>query len=232
MFFLDMIIVLVLIFGFLIGFKRGFTRELVSLVGIVLITILAFIFKNPISVLLYKNLPFFKFNYLIKGSSVLNILLYEVIAFLIVFIVLFIVLKIIIKLTNLFETILKMTIVLGIPSKILGGVVGVLKSYIIVFIVLYIMSLPAFAADMKETKIGYFMLNHSAVLSDITGNSVKVYYEIADLIEEYKDKSNQKNFDQDALDLLIKYKAITKENAKDLIKSGKLKGVTVKKSSK
>ncbi len=228
MFFLDMIIVLVLIFGFLIGFKRGFTRELVSLVGIVLITILAFIFKNPISVLLYKNLPFFKFNYLIKGSSVLNILLYEVIAFLIVFIVLFIVLKIIIKLTNLFETILKMTIVLGIPSKILGGVVGVLKSYIIVFIVLYIMSLPAFAADMKETKIGDFMLNHSAVLSDITGNSVKVYYEIADLIEEYKDKSNQKNFDQDALDLLIKYKAITKENAKDLIKNGKLKGVTVK----
>lgn len=228
MFFLDMIIVLVLIFGFLIGFKRGFTRELVSLVGIVLITILAFIFKNPISVLLYKNLPFFKFNYLVKGSNVLNILLYEVIAFLIVFIVLFIVLKIIIKLTNLFETILKMTIVLGIPSKILGGVVGVLKSYIIVFIVLYIMSLPAFAADMKETKIGDFMLNHSAVLSDITGNSVKVYYEIADLIEEYKDKSNQKNFDQDALDLLIKYKAITKENAKDLIKNGKLKGVTVK----
>ena len=228
MLFVDVIIIIVLALGFLIGFKRGFTRELVSLVGIILITILSFILKNPISVLFYKNLPFFKFNYLIKGSSVLNILLYETLAFLIVFIVLFIILKIVVKLTNLFEKILKMTIILGIPSKILGGCVGAIKSYILIFLTLFIMSLPAFAVDIGETKIGDFMLNNSPILSDVTNKSVKVYKEFSMMVDEYKKKDNKKNFDQDALDLLIKYKAITKENAQDLIKSGKLKGVVVK----
>lgn len=228
MLFVDVIIIIVLALGFLIGFKRGFTRELVSLVGIVVITVLSFILKNPISVVLYKNLPFFKFNYLIKGSSVLNILLYEIIAFLIVFIILFIALKIITKLTNLLEKILKMTIILGIPSKILGGCVGVIKSYILVFLALFIMSLPAFAVDMGESKIGDFILHNSPVLSNVTDKSVKVYKEFSLLVEEYKKKDNQKNFDQDALNLLIKYKAITKENAQALIKNGKLKGVEVK----
>lgn len=227
MVFVDVIITIVLVLGFLIGFKRGFTRELVSLVGIVLITILAFLLKNPISVLFYKNLPFFKFNYLIKGSSVLNILLYEIIAFLIVFIILFIILKIITKLTNIFEKILKMTIILGIPSKILGGCVGVLKSYILVFITLFVISLPAFSVNIGETQVGDFILKNSPILSNITEKSVKVYKEFSDLVKEYKNKNNQKNFDQDALNLLIKYKAITKENAQDLIKSGKLKGLKV-----
>ena len=46
MFLVDIVILLFLGFGFVIGFKRGFTRELVSLVGIILITVLAFIIKN------------------------------------------------------------------------------------------------------------------------------------------------------------------------------------------
>lgn len=227
MFIVDIIIVIALGFGFLIGFKRGFTRELVSLVGLVLITILAFIFKNPVSVFLYKNLPFFKFDYIIKGASVLNILLYEIIAFLIVFSILLIILKVLILATNIFEKILKMTIILGIPSKILGGIVGIIKSYIIVFIVLYILALPVFSFKVGKTNIGDWILNNSPLLSDVTGDTVKVFNEFSDLVDKYKNKKDSKEFNQEALDLLIKYKAITKDNAESLIKSGKLKNVKV-----
>lgn len=227
MFFVDIVILLFLAFGFLVGFKRGFTRELLSLVGIVVITILSFLLKNPISVFLYKNLPFFKFNNLLNGATVVNILLYEILAFLIVFVILSLILKILMKVTSVFEKLLTMTIVLGIPSKILGGVVGVFKNYILTFIILYILSLPIFSIDIGKTSIGDWMLNNSPILSNVTGDTVKVFDEFADLVDKYKNKDDTKNFNQEALDLLIKYNAITKENAQSLIDSGKLKNVTL-----
>lgn len=225
---LDICILIFLGLGFLIGFKRGFTREIVSLVGFTLVLFLSFIFKNPISVLLYKTFPFFKFNFLIKGGLVLNILLYEVIAFLIVFFILFLLLKLLIKITNIFESLLKATIILSIPSKILGGIVGVVKHYILIFIVMFIISLPFFRVNVDESNIGVFILNNSLGLTNIVENKIKVFDEISDLIDKYKDNDEKNEFNQEALDLLIKYKAITKNNAKELIDSGKLKGVKVK----
>ena len=227
MFLIDFIIILFLAFGFIIGFKHGFTREVVSLLGVILITILSFLLKNPISIFFYKNLPFLKFNYLIKSSCIFNILFYEIIAFLIVFFLLFILLKILIKVTNLFEKFLKATIILSIPSKLLGGFVGVIKHYIIVFLVLYVISLPIFSIDVGKTKIGNFMLKNSFGLSNVTGNTVKVFDEFSNLVDKYKKNNNNNNFDQDALDILIKYDAITKDNAQDLIDSGKLTNVKV-----
>lgn len=228
MFLVDIVILLFLGFGFVIGFRRGFTRELVSFVGLVVITILSFILKNPISVLMYKNLPFFKFNYLIKGATVINILFYEIIAFLIVFSILLIILKILIKITKIFEKILKMTIVLGIPSKILGGIVGIIKNYILTFIVLYVLALPIFSLDIKNTIIGDKILSNSPGLSDVTNNTVQVFDEFSTLVDKYKQENNTEKFNQESLDLLIKYNIISKDNAIDLIDSGKIKDVSIK----
>ena len=54
----DVIIILLIAFGGVMGFKRGFTRSLVSALGTIAIVVLAFLLKNPVSVLLYENLPF------------------------------------------------------------------------------------------------------------------------------------------------------------------------------
>lgn len=224
----DLMILLFLVLGFFIGFRRGFTRELVSFVGLIIITILAFILKNPVSVILYKNLPFFKFNYLIKGATVINILLYEILAFLIIFFILFIIYKILIKATTLFESFLKATIILSIPSKILGGILGFVKHYLIIFIVLYVISIPVFSINIGKTKLGDFMLKNSLGLSNATSDTIMIFEEFSNLVDEYKDKDNKNEFNQEALDLLIKYKAITRENAKSLVDSGKIKGVIVK----
>ena len=81
---IDIIIVLIILFSALLGFKRGFTKELVSFLGFFIIIILAFVLKNPLSKLMYEYLPFFKFSWLIKGATSLNILLYEILSFFIV----------------------------------------------------------------------------------------------------------------------------------------------------
>lgn len=226
MFLVDIIIIIFFALGFLIGFKHGVLREAVSLVGIIAITILSFILKNPISVFLYNHLPFFKFDFIIKGSSVFNILLYEIIAFLIVFSILFIIYKIILQATSLFDKLLTMTIILSLPSKLLGGIIGIIKHYILVFIVLFVISLPVFSINIGSSYIGDFILNDTPVLSSATVDSIKAFNEIDDLIKKYKNKSDE-TFNQEALDLLIKYKAITKENATELINNGKLKGLKV-----
>ena len=115
---LDAVIIIFLIIGVLAVFRRGFIKQTVLLVGLVITLVLSFNLRVPISTFLYKHLPFFSFTGIFKDVSVLNILLYELIAFLVVFSILYLILRIVLKITGLIEGILKATIILGFFSKI------------------------------------------------------------------------------------------------------------------
>lgn len=224
----DIIILIFLAFGALLGFKRGFTRQLVSLVGIFVIIILSYLFKNPVSVFLYNNLPFFNFGGIFKDITVLNVLVYEVIAFFIVFFVLTIIFRILVKITNVFEKILNATIILGIPSKILGAVLGVVQNLIYTFIVLYILSLPTFNLDIiKDSKVGNLILDKTPILNNIANKTLSVFNQVVELKEEYDTTTNVGEYNQKTLNIMIDSGVITQENAKKLIEKGKIKGVTI-----
>ena len=224
----DIIILIFLAFGALIGFKRGFTRQLVSLVGIFVIIILSYLFKNPVSVFLYNNLPFFNFGGIFKDITVLNILVYEVIAFFIVFFVLTIIFRILVKLTKWFEKILNATIILGIPSKILGAALGIVQNLIYTFIVLYILSLPTFNLEViKESKVGNLILDKTPILNKICDDTLTVFNEVIALKEEYNTTTNVNEYNQKTLNIMIDNGVITEENAQKLIDKGKIKGVTI-----
>ena len=45
----DVLIILIVACGAVIGFKRGFFKELVMTVGFLLVFIVSFIFKNPVA---------------------------------------------------------------------------------------------------------------------------------------------------------------------------------------
>ena len=120
----DAIIILFLLMGALIGFKRGVIQSATMFLGIIFVIILAYYLKNPLSEFMYTHFPFFEFSGALKGVTVLNILIYEAIAFLIVFFVLDAILQIAIRATGILEKILKFTIILGIPSKIAAPNIG------------------------------------------------------------------------------------------------------------
>ena len=84
----DIVILILLLFGAIGGFKAGVIKKLADFLGMFIIVILAFYLKNDLSVIMYENLPFFSFGGFIKGIGAINILLYELIAFLIIFIAL------------------------------------------------------------------------------------------------------------------------------------------------
>lgn len=220
---IDVIIILIILSGAVIGYKSGFTKQLISFVGFIVVIILSYLLKNYVSELLYTYLPFFKFGGVLKGVSVLNIVLYEMIAFMIVFSLLMIVFKVVLFVSKVFETLLKFTIILGIPSKLLGAVVGMIEYSIIVFIGLYILTLPIFQIEgMDHSKFKDQILYKTPILSHYTKDGLKVFTKINTLKDKYEDSINANEFNLEALDLLLEYKVVTPKSVQKLLDSKKL----------
>ena len=221
---IDIIIILILLMGGVIGFKNGVIRQTVSFVGFFTVVILSYFLKDFVSVILYKFVPFFSFSGSLAGVTTLNILIYEVIAFLLVYVILMAIYHFIVRVTRIVETILKFTVILGIPSKLLGMVVGFIETYIMVFIGLYCLSLPIFQIPMmNESGVRNTILNRTPGLSSAVSKSLNVVNEFADLKEKYKDTTNKNELNKETLDLFLKYNVVRYDTAKELVDSGKLK---------
>lgn len=218
----DVTIIALLILGGVAGFKAGVIKKLTDFIGMFVVIILAFYLKNYISVIMYENLPFFNFFGLINGIDALNILLYEVIAFLVIFIALLFVLKVVLTLTGLVEKILKATVILSIPSKLLGIVVGVIEMYVYLFLILVIASLPIFDSSfLKDSKMNNFILNNTPVLSGVSEEIIDIYGDVYNIIDNRKNKTNEQ-LNEEILKVLIDKKVVTKESAKKLVDKNKI----------
>ncbi|HHW69035.1 MAG TPA: CvpA family protein [Tenericutes bacterium] len=219
----DLAILVILAFGGIIGFKRGFLKETVSFLGFALVIILSFLLKNTVSAVMYKNLPFINFDGIFKGVTSLNILLYEIIAFLLVFSVLMVILRVVMLATSVFEKILRATFILSIPSKLCGAVVGVLHYYFIIFIVLYISSFPIFNVNyLNNSNYKNKILNETPVLTGFIQNTNEMVEEFNMLKEKYKTIDDSKKFNYEVLDLFLKHKIITVDSLKVLEIKGKI----------
>jgi len=221
---LDVLIIIFLALGTLLGFKRGAIKGAVTFFGTILVLILAWQLKNPISSFMWNNLPFFKLGGIFKGIEGINILLYEGIAFLVVFALLYFILKLVIKLTGLLETILKMTVILAIPSKIIGAILGFCEYYIYIFVVLFFLSGLSFSIEgleMQESDLASFILNNTPVLSGMVSEGHQSINEIYALKDKYEE-SETKQFNDEVLSILIKYNVISKENVLKLEEKGKI----------
>lgn len=218
----DVIIIICLILGGVAGFKAGVIKKLTDFIGMFVVVIAAFELKNYISVIMYENLPFFNFFGLINGIDSLNILLYEVFAFLVVFILLLFILKVLLIVTGLIEKILKATVILSIPSKILGIVVGVIEMYVYLFLILVIVSLPIFDSSfLKDSKMNNFILNNTPVLSGISSEITSIYGDVYNILDNRKSKSDEE-LNEEILKVLIDRKVVTKESARGLVEKNKV----------
>lgn len=218
----DILILIALALGAVAGFKAGAIKKTADFLGTFIIIILAFYLKNDLSVLMYENLPFFNFGWLIKGVEALNVLIYEAIAFVIVFVALLFILKVILLATGLIEKILKATVILSIPSKILGIIVGLIEGYVYVFIALVVFTLPISELPyVRESTIGTFMLNNTPILSGISEEMIDIYGSVYEIIEEKDNKTNEE-LNEEVLTLLIEKQVLPKESAKKLVDQNKI----------
>ena len=189
----DIIIILFILLGGVVGFKEGAIKKATSIIGLVLVVILSFTLKNYLSVFFYENLPFFDLWGVFKGIQVLNIVFYEMLAFLIIASILTIVYRVILGLTGIIEKILKATIILSIPSKILGFFVGLIENYIWVYLFLFVFTLPVFNIKViYESNIATNIITKTPILSKYTGKTLDIYNDLYSIIDNRENKSHKR----------------------------------------
>ena len=70
---IDYIIIIILLLHIFKGFKSGLLVSLINVVGMILVFVISFYLKGPISIFLYEKLPFLSFAGIFKGVVAVNI---------------------------------------------------------------------------------------------------------------------------------------------------------------
>ena len=223
---LDIGIILILIMSFIVGFKTGVMRELVSFIGIIVVFIISFELKGVIGNILCKYLPFFKFSGGIAGLPIINILIYQTIAFLLIFSLLLGIYAVALNFSKFLQKIINMTIVLWLPSKILGGIVSAIKTWSIIFVILLVISVPLSSVDIFHDSIMVkTILNKTPILNIIAGPFTNATEDIYELSKEIKNKDNPDKINKEAIDIMLKYNIVDKRTIMMLIVKNKIENV-------
>jgi len=123
--------------------------------------------------------------------------------------------------SGIVEKVLKYTIVLGIPSKILGALFGVLQLFIMTFVVLFIANSFNFTKELlDDSKMTGPILGRTPLLSSIVGPAVNSIEEIYSLREKHPNAGLAYNLE--SLDILLRNNVITTRSAHRLVERGKL----------
>ncbi len=219
----DAIIIVIIILVALNGFKNGFFKQSVLTIGTILVFVLSYYFKDYLANFFSYNLPFFNFAGPFLGLKSINIILYQLLAFLIIFVFLSAVLVVLLKITGVFEKILKYTVVLGIPSKILGFILGLVEGYIIVFIALFFLNQPAVnIKELDNSRLMPVILDSSYGLSNVVKQTNEAVKEVSSLINDYNETKDVDKFNYDATKILLDKKIITSEYLSKLKEKNKI----------
>lgn len=220
----DIGIILILIIFLIVGLKRGVIKEVVSFVGIIIVFVLSFALKEKIGSILCIFLPFFNFSGNIQGLVVLNIFLYQLISFLFIFSLLLGIYAISLKISKFIQKIVNMTIILWIPSKILGGLVSLLKGYLISFVIVLFLMIPFGGSSLfHESTIVNFMLYKSPIVSKYASSFTNTFKEIYNLgLDVAKNEIDVNEANLKSLDIMLKYKVVSKNTVDKLVELNKL----------
>ena len=221
---IDIFVIILILLSGVIGFKRGVFKEVVLTVGWILIFLLAWYIKTPIATFLSLNLPFLNFWGAFKGVTVINILLYQLVAFAIIYSLLMVGFRIVLMVTGAFEKILKATIILGIPSKILGFIVGLIEGYILAFLFLFAFSQPIFNIPMvNDSSFKNNILEKTPILSPMVKGVNSTVKDIIALKNDYTSDSTKDEFNRKCIESMLEHKMVSKDYIKKLADARKIK---------
>ncbi|MCH5166359.1 MAG: CvpA family protein [Erysipelotrichales bacterium] len=221
---IDFVIIILFILGFLEGWRKGLLTSAVNFAANILIFVLALILKGPISLILIEHLPFINFSGIFADITALNIILYEGIAFIIVALILTILFRVLLKFTGLLNRVINATILFGLPNKIGGALINLLRYYLIAFILSFVISLiPAASLLVKQSLIADNILNKTPILSSMTKNLNESLTDIYNLVTSIDANSDTEEINKESLEILLKYGIIKEETVNNLNESGKLK---------
>lgn len=219
---ISLIVILVFVSDVINGYKKGFLGTAIKLFKSVVALVFAYLFKGKLATYLSIHLPFFNLQGLFKGLDIVNVLIYELIAFVAIFAVVSLILKIIIDLFNIEERLFSLIVQLGIPNNLIGGIFGGLKSIVVIYFVLSIFTAVANFVNIDTgNSLGEYVLN-IPVLKNSFGGTLDSLDEISELAVEYKNTQDKGVINGDAISILLENGILTEEQLSVLIESGKV----------
>ena len=219
----DVVVILIILLFTFWGFKRGVIKTLVQLVGTCAVLVLAWVFKDSLANLLMRYLPFFDFGGIFTGITSMNIVIYELISFVVIYILLYCILSIIINISGLIEKILKLTVILAIPSKIHGAILRLIECIILAFLVVFIMfHLPQTEAMIVDSKLAIIVLERTPIIGPMAVDTTLALEDINEILENMKEEADRESVNFQVLHKLVYYSVISKEDAQKLIDDGKI----------
>ncbi len=217
-------VILVILLCGVLGFKKGVIKTGVQLIGTICVLIIAYALKDSVANLLMKYLPFFNFGGIFEGITAINILMYEMISFIVIFILLYCILNILLTLSGAVEKLLKFTIILAIPSKILGFILGLMEGIIFTYMILFVfLHLPQTENMVMDSKVALVVLERTPFIGSVALKTTLALEKINDIVTDLNDNTSRDEINFNVIHTLVYYKIISQEDVEELMKSGKLR---------
>lgn len=223
--YVDLGLLVILIISTFIGYKSGVIKSIVRLLALVISVIVAYQLKDFVAEFLIDIMPFFDFGGLFEGITSMSILFYHGVSFLVIFIIIYSLLSIVIMLAGFLDKILKMTIILYLPDKILGGIVGFIQGTMISFVIIFVLAQVPYTQEyVIDSTYGYQILHRTPVIRTVLADCTVISGDIADIIMNVDtDDEDYKTDTQIAImNVFVKYGLITAETAQELVDSEKV----------
>ncbi len=153
---IDIILLIVMLYGLLSGLMRGGVLQFFSLVGFIIALIVARLFSNDLGDLISS---------LLTSDNNAWSIFYNAIAFFVIFFVVQIIIKKIAHMLNFFTKLP----VIGFLNRIIGAVLGFVQMYLIAFlviIVLFLLPSENVSEYIEGSNVAMYMINSTPVLSD------------------------------------------------------------------
>ncbi|PLR77749.1 hypothetical protein CU633_08795 [Bacillus sp. V3-13] len=166
---LDLAIIIILIFGFFIGLRRGFILQLIHLTGFIIAFVVAHMYYDQLAPKLTLWVPYPSFNSdstfdMLLGNADLESAYYRAIAFAAIFFAVKILLQIIGSMLD-FVAHLPILKQLNVWA---GGILGFVEVYLIIFILLYIAALlpvENIQGPLNDSVMAKYIVEHTPFLS-------------------------------------------------------------------
>ncbi len=166
---LDLAVLIILFFGFLVGLKRGFILQLVHLTGFIIAFIVAYLYYAQLAPKLTLWIPFpnldmnSTYTMLFENAN-LEDAYYRAIAFVVIFFAVKILLQII---GSMLDFVAQIPIVKQLNIWA-GGILGFIEVYLIMFIILFIAALlpiESIQASLTDSILTEFIVKQTPILS-------------------------------------------------------------------
>lgn len=214
-----------------IGYKKGVFKQLISFVLFVLMTITAYKLRVFPASLCIKYLPFFNFGGAYNKVYSLNILIYQIISFIVILVLIYCIIYIIIGLTGISEYLTKKQLSFDLISKLFGLLFGLFEGFIVSFVIsVCLLQFPMTQSLIMNNKVLKGMVEKTPIVSRVFSSTIVSSQEFYFVSQDKAMSPEEKNLEM--IRKLIRYEIISARTVQINIDNGKLRldNVTVSSS--